>query len=299
MNRGAAATLLVMVSAGALLAASCAPAPGDQVHEADSWQAVQAAGGGTVQVLYVPADGFAYHDDAGNLTGVTVDLMRRFVEWVNAEHGLSVEARFVAEEDWRTFYDRVRDAGPGVFGIGNVTITEARRSELQFSPPYLTNVAVLITHEAVPEIGDEAEAAVAFAGLDALAFEGTLHEDRLRALRDRHVPGADLVMARSNDAIIDGVAGGGHFAYVDAYNYWRARDRGAPLRRHAAGDDPAEEFGVIMPLGSDWGAVMEQFFSQAGGYRDTAEYRALLTRHLGESLTAALEAARRAGAAGT
>ncbi|HSJ24937.1 MAG TPA: transporter substrate-binding domain-containing protein [Longimicrobiales bacterium] len=272
---------------------SPAAAPGG-ADTADSWAAVSQTGSGAIRVLYVPAGGFAYRDADGRLTGVTVELMRHFAAWVGDEHGVSVEAEFVEEQDWRTFYNRVRDAGPGVFGVGNVTITEARRDELRFSPSYLTNVAVLISHEDVPELRRLEDADVAFQGLDALAFEGTLHETRLRELRDTHVPDAGVVMASSNDEILERVAARGHFAYIDAYNFWRARDAGAPLRRHTVGDDPAEEFGVIMPLGTDWGELMDRFFQRDGGYRGTAEYRELLVRHLGEPLTRALEDARAA-----
>lgn len=276
---------------------SAVAATGD-VDAADTWATVRESGGGTIRVLYVPAGGFAYRDGDGRLTGVTVEIMRQFAEWVGREYGVTLDAEFVEEEDWRTFYNRVRDAGPGVFGIGNVTITEARRDELRFSPSYLTNVAVLITHEDVPELARLEDADVAFHGLDALAFEGTLHETRLRQLRDAHVPGADMTMASTNDEILERVAGGGYFAYIDAYNFWRARDGGAPLRRHTAGDDPAEEFGVIMPLGTDWGELIDRFFQRDGGYRGTAEYHELLVRHLGEPLTRALEDAR-AAAGGT
>jgi hypothetical protein len=286
-----------MVCAAAFtLCAACATEQDTPAEGPDTWAAVQASGGGRVHVLYVPADGFAYRDAGGNLTGVTVEVMRHFAAWVRAEHGVELDIDFVAEEDWRTFYGRVRDAPSGVFGIGNVTITEARRSELQFSPPYLTNVAVLITHERVQEIRAETDAAVAFSGLDALAFEGTLHEERVRRLRAAHVPDAALVMAGSNDAIVDRVSDGGYFAWIDAYNYWRALERGAPLRRHPVFDDPAEEFGVIMPLVSDWSPVIDRFFRHGDGYRNTAQYRDLLSTHLGEALAAALESARRAQA---
>lgn len=272
---------------------------GSVLDRGDSWEAAAAAGHGTARVLYVPAGGFAYRDDEGTLTGVTVDMMRQFAAWVQEAKGVRVDLEFVEEQDWRTFYSRVREGGTGLFGIGNVTITQARRSELQFSPAYLTNVAVLITRDDVPELTSPAAAATAFSGLDALAFEGTLHETRLRALRDEYLPDASVAMASTNDEILDRVAEGGWFAYIDAYNYWRARDGGAPLRRHPVADDPAEEFGVIMPLQSDWGPVMEAFFEADGGYRNTPEYRDLLIRHLGEPLTRALEAARLGQPAGT
>jgi len=258
----------------------------------DTWLETRSSGDGTVTVLYVPADGFAYRDPEGRLTGVTIEVMRAFARWVETTHDVQLTLDFVEEPSWQTFYGRVRDARGGVFGVGNVTITEPRRQELRFSPPYLTNVAVLITHEDVPELTTMEDATARFRGLHALAFEGTLHETRLRALRDAHLPDAEIRFATSNQEILDVVEEGGHFAYIDAYNYWRARDLGAPLRHHPPGDDPAEEFGVIMPLNTDWGPVIDAFFSAEGDLRDAGWYRAVLVRHLGEPLTRVLEDAR-------
>lgn len=256
----------------------------DGVDRGDSWTTVQAEGSGRVEVLYVPASGWAYRDEQGELTGVTVEIMRDFKRWVSREHGVSLEMLFVTETDWRQFYQRVVDADGGVFGIGNVTITEARREELAFSPPYLTNIAVLISHESVPELPAMDVVADHFSGLNALAFDGTLHEERLKAIQAKHAPDLVIDKAESNDEIIAGVSAGDYFAYIDAYNYWRAKSRGSPLKRHPVGDDPGEEFGVIMPLGNDWGPLMEGFFRADGGYTNSERYRELLRKHLGEDV---------------
>jgi ABC-type amino acid transport substrate-binding protein len=280
----------------ALLLAACAPVPPPSeasLDRGDPWAEVQASGEGTVTVLYVPAEGFAYRDEGGGLTGVTVEIVRAFADWLRAERGVRLDLDFVEEPDWRTFYGRVRQGEGGVLGLGNVTITEARRSEVQFSPPYLTNVAVLITRDDTSELASLGDLADTFAGLTPLAFAGTLHETRLRALRDAHTPEAPLATATSNAEIVERVAAGGHYAYVDAYNYWRAREAGAPLRRHPAGDDPGETFGIILPLGSDWGEPLEAFFAHEGGYLWSPAYRALLVEHLGEGVTRALEASGR------
>jgi hypothetical protein len=287
--------LLVLLCAGCapslppVLADLPAPAADGAVERGDSWAAVRAAGGGTVRVLYVPAEGFAYTDERGRLTGVTVEMMRAFLDWLLERQRVDVRAEWVEERSWTRFYGRVRDAEGGVFGLGNVTITEARRDELRFSSPYLSNVAVLITHDEVPELASLDAVPTAFAGLAALAFEGTLHERRLRALRDRYLPDAPLLMAASNAEIVERTAAGGHFAYVDAYNYWRAREAGAPLRRHPVGDDPGEEFGVIMPLDSDWGPIIDRFLGGDDGFRASPAYRRLLAEHLGEGVAAMLE----------
>lgn len=281
--------LLLLVS----LIAGCAPAPPatERADRGDTWAETRAAGEGTATVLYVPAEGFAYRRADGRLTGVTVEIMRAFADWLEAERGVALALDFVEEPDWSVFYNRVRAAQGGVFGLGNVTITEARRAELQFSPPYLLNVAVLITQDGIPELARLDRLAGTFAGLTPLAFAGTLHETRLRALRDAHMPETELATTDSNADIIERVAAGGYYAYVDAYNYWRAREAGAPLRRHPVGDDPGETFGIIMPLESDWTEPVDAFFARDGGFRQSAAYRALLVEHLGEGVAQALQAA--------
>lgn len=254
---------------------------------AADWAAASAAGAATVRVLYVPAEGFAWQED-GSLSGVTVEIMHAFRRWVRDNHDVDLRLDFVPEDDWRRFYDRVRHASGGVFGIGNVTITDERRAELAFSPPYLNNTAVLITDESVPALASMDEVADAFAGLTGLAFQGTLHEERVRTLQQQHLPDATVALASSNGEIVERVSDGGYFAFVDAYNYWRASEAGTSLRRHAVADDDAETFGVIMPRDSDWAPIITAFFEDDGGYMQSAEYRGILLRNLGEPLTALL-----------
>lgn len=254
-----------------------------------SYAEAETEGSARIQVLYVPADGFAYRDETGELTGVTVELMRDFARFVEADRGISVEPEFVAEEDWSTFYQRVRYSTGGVFGIGNVTITEARRTELTFSPPYMSNVAILMTHRDVPELESLDRIDEAFADLTALVFSGTLHEERLERIRERHFPEMETAVVGSNDGLIQRVASGeGYFGYVDVYNYWRGVQDGLPLRHHPVGDDDSEEFGVIMPRDSDWEPVMQAYFEAEGGLLAREWYRALLAEHLGRELASLL-----------
>jgi ABC-type amino acid transport substrate-binding protein len=268
-----------------------APPPGNGLEalEAPTFAQARETGEATLRVIYVPSSGFAGRDEDGRLTGVTVELLRRFGHWVEEAHGIDVDVEFVEEPLWATFYQRVRHSRGGVFGIGNVTITEPRRDELAFSPPYLSNVATLMTHADVPELGSMERVGQAFAGMRGLRYPGTLHEQRLNELRRDWFPELQTVPVESNDELVEMTASGeGYFGYIDIYNYWRAVERGMPLRRHPVADDASEEFGVIMPRGSDWAAVMEAFFQAHDGVQESPWYRALLTKHLGEELATLL-----------
>jgi ABC-type amino acid transport substrate-binding protein len=264
-------------------------APGPVVGH--SFREAREAGRARLTFLYVPAGGFAYRDERGALTGVTVELLRDFARWVADTRGMALEVAWMEEPRWADFYRHVRDSQGGVFGIGNATITEARRQELDFSPPYLHNVAVLVTHERVPELDSMERIGTAFRGLTALPFPGTLHEARLEALRQRHLPNMPTRPVASNDEMVSLLASdGGYFGYLDVYNFWRARQAGQPLRRHPVGDDGSETFGVILPHGSDWTPVIEAFLQAEGGYARSDRYHGHLRRHLGDELASLLAA---------
>lgn len=260
-------------------------ATGHPPLEGYSWPEVKARGSGTLTAVYVPAEGFASYGPDGLLTGVTVELLRAFGEYLSEHHAVEVSLSFVRQDHWRTFYQDIVDASDGVIGMGNVTITDQRRSELSFSPPYMTNIASLITHSNAPELSVLTQLESTLGGRTALAFEGTLHEERLRSLTSRYYPGASVALANSNDEIIEQVGSDDRFfAYIDLYNYWRAVERGHKLRRHEVADQAAEQFGYIMPLNTTWEPVLRAFFEHNGGLVNSELYRSIMHEHLGERL---------------
>ncbi len=286
-----------LVLTGVVLLAGCIPAeqqPAATItaDSGSSWQQSKAAGRGELTVLYVAAEGFAYTSADNRLTGVSIEIMRDFVQWLQSNHQVALQLNFVAEPDWSRFYRRVVAANGGVFGLGNVTITAARAKELQFSPPYLNNVAVLISHADIAELQSLAQLSERFSHLQPLAFSGTLHEVRMQALRNQYQPGAEMGRVGSNQQLLELVASGAWYGYVDAYNYRRAQQQGMPLRHHPVADDSDETFGIIMPLNNDWAPLLAAFFNAGPGYRNTERYQQILLQHLGPQLTAILEQAR-------
>jgi len=265
----------------------CATENGNQLNS--TWSEVQETGDGTITLHYVPSDGFSYSDEEGNLTGVTIELMRDFVDFVRDEYEVNISIHFNPIDQFSEFYNTVKNGSGGEFGVANVTITEERKNELAFSPPYMTNIATLITHSEIDELTSFDDIPGKFEGLTALAFEGTLHEDRLNKIRENYLPDAAMEFAHSNNEIIEKTSlENRYFAYVDIYNYWRASQGGAELRRHSAGDESSEQFGVIMPLDSDWHNIVEEFFDHEEGYLQSERYRELMETHLGSELAALL-----------
>jgi len=272
-----------------LLIVSCTP----DRQAADNWMTVASNEKGDIILYFVPGDGFAYYNDYGILTGATTEIFEDFVKWIKDEYDYEITVHYREIESWRDFYNTVKNSGSGIFGMGNVTITEERKEEIDFSPPYMTNIAVLITNEDTPELSALESKRDEFGHLRALAFEGTLHQERINRFREEYYPELEIDYAYSNNEIIKRVASANeYFAYIDVYNYWRAREAGIPLRRHSAGDEPSEQFGYILPNNSDWTPVITRFLQEGDGYLNSERYREIMETHLGAELTALLEEAR-------
>lgn len=255
----------------------------------DSWAKVSNKGYGEITIYYVPSEGFAYYNDDNELAGVTFDIFKDFTAWVTEHYGFPLHVHYISMESWSEFYDVVKKASSGTFGMGNVTITEARKEEIGFSPPYMTNIAVLVTNESTPELSSLGKIAHEFSNLRGLAFQSTLHEERIKSFKSNGYENLEIDYASSNNQIVNELSTSNtHFAYIDVYNFWRAKLNERPVRHHPVGDESSEQFGYIMPKNSDWEPIFNDFFHETEGYLHTARYRYIMRRHLGEGLATML-----------
>jgi len=83
-----------------LLCLSFFPALAD---EGDRLVDARKAGEAELRVLYVESPGWAWRDNDGRLTGVTVEIMRWFAEDLRDWYGVEVNLDFVEETDWTRF----------------------------------------------------------------------------------------------------------------------------------------------------------------------------------------------------
>jgi putative glutamine transport system substrate-binding protein len=185
---------------------------------------------------------------------------------------------------FRGMYDKVKASSGGVIGLGNVTITPERKREVKFSPPIITNFAILISNSAAPTLIKLEDLPVTFASLTAYAAKGTTNEKRILELKQKYFPAMKIVTTTTSQETLDKVAADPHgFAYLDLAFYLEAVQLKKSVKRHPVGDKAAEQFGLIMPGNSDWQPVWEEFFSANGGYLNSAQYKNILVKHLGET----------------
>lgn len=264
-----------------------------QSYVGDSWGQIKQVRQGTISLAYVETPSFVYKDINGKLTGICVDIMNDFVKWANDTKNVKLQSKFVGDgSSFRGMYDKVKISTGGVFGLGNITITEERKKEVKFSTPFITNFAILITQTGIPTLAKMDDLSATFASLTAYTAKGTLNEKRVSELKKKYFPAMKVITTTTSQETLEKVFNDPKgFAYLDLAFYLEATQMRKPIKRHPVGDQAAEQFGFLMPINSDWNVLLDEFFKANGGYTTTSRYREILSNHLGETGVKLLQSA--------
>jgi len=252
-------------------------------YTGDSWAQSKAKGEGSISLAYVQTFGFVYKE-GDQLKGVCVDIMDDFVKYVNEKKGVKLSSNFVGDgTDFKGMYDKVKASRGGVFGLGNITITEERKKEVKFSPPFITNLAFLITKNSVASLSKMENLPATFGKLTAFTAKGTLNEKRILEVKKKYFPEMKIVLTATSQETFEKITSDANgFAYLDLAFYLEAVQQRKPIKRHPVGDVASEQFGFAMPMNSDWYPVLDEFFKADGGYVNSPQYKSILKKHLGE-----------------
>ncbi|MDW3193070.1 MAG: transporter substrate-binding domain-containing protein [Cytophagales bacterium] len=221
----------------------------------------------------------------GQGSGICFDIMDDFATYVQSNYGVSISFDYQPVEDTRNFQaflDAVQYGNGGVFGLGDITITNERKSIFEFAPPYFENVAILVTDRSVPELGSLSDIATTFKGMKAVSERGTTHDETLKDMQKKY-GNFEIVYAESSMGKIDKVLDSpGYWSYLDFPNYLHLFSSRITIKRHSVGDRKGESFGFIMPKGSDWAPIITEFFNANEGYVNSEDYREVMRKNLGE-----------------
>lgn len=220
---------------------------------------------------------------SGQVTGLLVDVMLAFEDHVSKNHGISLRHEFLfTDNDFPTFLKTVKSAQGGLFGLGNVSIIESRKSDFSFSPPFLENVSLLITNKSVPDISSTRELGSSLGDKSAYVVAGTTNHARVKMLKEAYLPYLKIEHKQTVTEIMKEVANNQHaFSVVDLNYYLEGLSNRLSIKRHSIYDQQDDPFGILLPLESDWQPILTEFFNS--GFLESSEYRQMIAKHLGNS----------------
>ena len=249
----------------------------------DTYEKAKSNGYATWTLTYAEAPGFAAETPQG-ISGITIDIMEKFKEYVEEKEKIKIALKFETQDpgNFTLFLDEVKRSSGGVFGLSNTTITAGRKKIYNFSPPYITNVGMILTHNSVRTLMDIENIARSFKGMTAVTVKNSTNEKWLLEMKSQYYPGLAIEYVPSFGQAADMILKDRNkFAHLDFTYYFDAIRNRKPIKRHPAGDDTTEEFGIIMPKSNDWAPLLDEFMTP--GFTNSMEYKKIITRHLGQN----------------
>ncbi|NQZ77655.1 MAG: transporter substrate-binding domain-containing protein [Ekhidna sp.] len=252
-----------------------------QAFKGDTWAQAQSNKRATVVLTNVQSAVFA---DSQSQSGICFDIMDDFADFVKVKYGVTInyDYRQVADpSNFQSFLSTVENSEGGVFGLGDITITNDRKNRFDFSPPFFSNVAVLITKSSVPLLSSLSEIPTNFKRMLAVSQGGTTHDKRIQELSAKYGNFQIVYAASAADKTILVKSSARYFTYLDLPNYLELKSSGADIKRHPVGDIKGEYYGMILPKGSDWTPIIAEFFRTNDGYMKSQNYEGVLKENMG------------------
>ena len=251
-----------------------------QTYSGDSWAKVKASGSGTLTVVYYSQAGLIFKGPDGKMKGVCVDIVNDFAKFVQDKYGKKLTVNYAGEEAVFTKFLSTVQATPNILGVTNVTVTDERKKLMKFTPSFLTNPIVMITHKDAPSISSFSEMGTALNGYTAEVISGSTHVKHMEEIKKKYSPSLKIGYGPSGGVILDHIKNNPKlFTILDFTEYVDATRKQLPVKRQNIEITKPEELAFIMAHQTDWDVLWKEFLTDE--YKTSVRYRKLIVDNLG------------------
>ena len=151
-----------MAPAGILLVLCCItgilfPSYGQSVPVSNSWAEVKENGEGRIVIYWYESQPFIF-GTADGMQGIEYEIMEGFRTYLKIHHNVNLEIEWKEARNFADTYATIQARDEkGIFGSSAFSITPERQQVVGFSPPYMSDICVLITSKGLPIVQDRAE----------------------------------------------------------------------------------------------------------------------------------------------
>jgi membrane-bound lytic murein transglycosylase MltF len=250
-----------------------------QKYQGDSWSKIKSAGAGNLAVVYYEQPGLI-QDVNGKITGLCVDVLEDFAIYLQTKYNKKVTIKYVGREAAFTDFLLAAQNNNNVLGVTNVTITEERKKILKFTPAFIANPVVLITHKDAPNLTDLSQIKKTFVGYSTEIIAGSTHVKHMNKVKKDYWPELNIAYGSSGQDIIKKITTNPKlFTILDFTEFVNANRKKMPVKRQNVEFGAPEELAFVMSKQSDWDEVWKEFLTE--DYRKSAKYRKNIADNLG------------------
>lgn len=252
----------------------------------DSWAKILRDRKGSVEVYWYP-NNVIIENSLDIIDGIEHDLSVAFVDYLNKEYNVDIELKWIRTQSFEDVMNTVRTGTGGTFGASSISITPQRLRYLNFTEPYMADVAVLISNSELPVALTEEELTSILNNKNAISITNTTLVESLEKLRARLGIDFDVSYVKNSGDIIEIISETpGSFGYVDIANFLVAIDNNTNVRRQFFYPVKLEGLAIIYSKNSDWTEPVDSYFKSGQFHRDKVR---IITKYLGSNASEIIE----------
>ncbi|MGJ3236107.1 ATP-binding protein [Marivirga sp.] len=233
------------------------------IGQNESWQEAQKQGNATLNLHWYISNPFIYKNQKGEPEGLEVEILESFQSYVKNNYNVKLELNWIENESFNNIIDRISsNAKPNSLGVSAFSITEKRRKSVDFTEPYLSDVAVLVSSKGTPIVRTLGEINKMMANMTAVTIKGTTYEQFLLDLKKQLNLDFEILYIESDKNILEEISkADDRFGFIDLPIYLMLIKRGGTLTRQNFFTIKGNGYGFIAPQHSDWIEIFNEFLT--------------------------------------
>jgi signal transduction histidine kinase len=190
-------------------------------------------------------------------------------------------------EDFNEVMDRIKEGSGGMLGASSISITEERARFLRFTPPYLADIAVLVSSATMPLAHTEEEFREIFDQAKAVTIQNTTLITALEELKEQQNLNFEFELVQNSGDIIGRISAMENgFGYVDLPNFMDVTARNPGIQRQFFYPIKLAGLSLVYPIESDWDIPINEYFGSDQFVKDKTR---IIAKYLGEDVEAIFE----------
>lgn len=217
-----------------------------------------------------------------SVKGIEVEIIKEYIEWCRTD-GLDLIVTYKMFPDFDQMFNAVSTGGPKVIGLGSVSITEERLKLVSFSPPYLKNVAVMVSNIKTPNLESKSDLKKHLKDAKAITIKSSTYEDYLLKVKKQFLKNLEFTYADSEYDMLSEVSKNANlFAYCDilSYSSYVEKTHTHSIKIQRNFNDDSMHLGLIIPKKSKYSNTITEFFESGFGFISTKRYKEILNNYL-------------------
>jgi ABC-type amino acid transport substrate-binding protein len=251
--------------------------------KADSWAQALDNKKGTITALWYDIEPFIYRDGKDGIMGVEYELMEGLKGFVKKQYGVDLAIDWVDAGSFENIYPQVKTSTQkGLFGLSFYSITDERKKDVKFSPPYMPDMNILVTNNNDPVYTTDLAFIEDLRKQQGFTMQQTTMEEDIMKLKQLYYPGLPVSNKEDDYEVLKEISRHPHsFGYVPVSIYVVALQRGIKIKRQSILATKREGFAAIYTKASDWDEPVQAYFNSTACH---ALVSGLIKKYLGEEV---------------